>query len=113
MSSVRGFLSAARQKPAIRNKAMRAAKNLFLIVTGHCTPVESIEKVGALPPVGLHPDVQIEVDLHAEKPLHLLASQGPDAFQHRSLGADHDSLLPVPLHMDGGVDAGQPLRLLP
>src|SRR6185369_8081539 len=111
-SSLTG-LSAARQTLASMNRIASTAQILEFIFSGHCTPVESIQKVRVLPPPRLHPNVQVEIDLHPENPLHLLPRQGPDLFEHRALGPDYAGLLPVALHPHRAIDARQRGRLLP
>src|SRR6516162_4437460 len=104
-SSVTGFLSAARHTAPARNSAIRAAISLRIVFTGHCTPVQRVQKRSLLAPSRLHAHVQVKIDLDAENPLHLLARQRPDALEHRAFSPDHDRLLPVPLDVDRGVDA--------
>src|SRR5664279_4123737 len=96
--------SFAGQTASKRNSARNAAKNLCIVFSGHCTPVERIEKAAVLAPVGLHANVQIEVNLQAEQVLHFVAGLGADLLKHCPPGADHDRLLSVALQVDGGVD---------
>src|ERR1035438_9558041 len=79
--------SLARQTACIRNSARKAAKSLCIVFSGHCTPVEGIEKAAVLPPVGLHANVQVQIDLEPEQALHFLAGQGADLLQHGAAGA--------------------------
>src|ERR1035438_4777945 len=98
--------SFAKQTACIRNSARKAANILCIIFSGHCTPVQGIEKAAILPPVGLHANVQVQIDLQPEQPFHFLAGLGADLLQHGAAGADHNRLLPVPLQVNGGVDGG-------
>src|SRR5881394_1810624 len=95
-SSVTG-LSAARQTDARSSAARRAANNLTVIFTGHCTPVERVQKGRLFAPAGLYAHVEVEIDLHAEDLLHLLPGERADLLEHRALGADDDRLLPIAL----------------
>src|SRR5687768_5616497 len=98
-------LSAAAAGPQIRTRIAIAAQILIIIAIGHCTPVQRIEKGRILAPTWLHLYVQFQIDLHSEDTLHLLTGQGPDLFEHRAAGPDHDPLLAFPLHPDGGEDS--------
>src|SRR5262249_49974022 len=98
--------SLARQTACIRNSARKAANILCIIFSGHCTPVESIEKGAVLAPVRLHANMQVQIDLQTEEALHLLTRQRADLLQHCPAGADHDGLLPFAFQMNGGVDGG-------
>src|ERR1017187_5225221 len=93
-------LSAARQTLTARQSRMSEAQILEIIFTGHCTPVERIQKGRLFTPPRLHANVEVEIDLHAEQPLHFLARQRADFLEHRGPGADHDGLLAVALHAD-------------
>src|ERR1039458_474153 len=90
-SSVRTLEYFARQTAGIRNSARKTARRLCIIVSGHCTPVEGVDKAAVLAPVGLHANVQVQIDLQAEEALHLLARLGADLLQHGAAGADHRS----------------------
>src|SRR5579872_4080344 len=111
-SSLMG-LSAARQTLTSRNRTVRTALILFIIFSGHCTPVQGVEKGGLLAPPGLYAHMQVEIDLRFEELLHLLAGEGADLFEHRALGADDDGLLAVTLHADGSVNARERSGFLP
>src|SRR5580704_1304307 len=97
MSSVM-ILSAARQTVANNKTVIRAAIILEIIFTGHCTPVERVEKSGLVAPARLHADMKVQIDTNAEELFHFHARQRADLFQHGRLGADDDGLLAVALH---------------
>src|SRR5450759_1308756 len=98
--------SCARQTACNMNSARNAAKSLCIVFSGHCTPVEGIEKAAVLAPVGLHANVQVQIDLQAEQALHFLACLRADLLQHGTAGADDNRLLPIALQVNGGVDGG-------
>src|SRR5258708_2986230 len=97
-------LSAARQTPARRNRIASTAQILEFIVSGHCTPVQGIEKGRLFAPSRLYANVQVEIDLHPQDALHLLARQSADFLEHGAPSADHDGLLAIALHPDRGKD---------
>src|ERR1039457_2783065 len=80
-SSVITLGSFARQTACIRNSARKTANSLCIIFSGHCTPVEGVQKATVLAPVGLHANVQVQIDLQAEEALHLLAGLGADLLR--------------------------------
>src|SRR5947199_9690349 len=106
MESSLVFFSAARAAPKSARERIAQIRTLRFIATGHCTPVQAIEKCFVLPPVGLRLDVQLEKDLLAEQRFHLFPRLGPYCFQHSALGADEDALLALLLHVNGGQDVG-------
>src|SRR5438874_216679 len=113
VSSVIGGGSFAKATVCRRRTASKANAILYIIFSGHCTPVESIEKGAIGAPSGLHVDVQIQIYLGIEEALHFMARLGADEFQHRAAGADDDCLLPLALQVNRGVNAGDLRRLLP
>src|SRR6266550_7583314 len=73
-----------------------------LFVTGAAKPLRRPR------PPRLDSDVELEEHLGAEQPLHLVPGTRSDLLQPRPSLADHDRLLAVALHQDGGGDADQP-----
>src|ERR1700738_1536090 len=94
---------------------MRASARtvLDIIFSGHCTPVQRVEKGAVLAPARFHAHVEVEEDLAFEDLLLSLARLSADLLQHLAAGPDDDALLPLALHADSSVDAGDPRRLLP
>src|SRR4030095_5096626 len=100
MESSLVFLSAPRAAPKSPRERRAQINTLRFILTGHCTPVQAIQKCLVLAPVRLSLDVQFEEDLLAEQLLHLFTRLGPDGFQHSALRADEYALLPLLLHVN-------------
>src|SRR5262249_48738684 len=101
--SVTGW-SAARHSVTASNRATNARAILEIIFTGHCTPVERVEKGVFFPPAGLHADVKVEIDLHSKEMLHLDARRRADALQRGALRADDDALLASTFHADRRIN---------
>src|SRR5471030_800415 len=113
VSSVTGGGSFATQRACSARPAKRTVQSLEIIFTGHCTPVQRVEKGALFPPARFHAHMQIQIDLGPEEFFHFVAGQSADLFQHGAPGPDHDGLLPVALHPDGGIDARDLGRLFP
>src|SRR5438874_6269566 len=73
-----------------------------VFVTGPAKPLRSSR------PPRLHADVELEEHLGAEQPLHLAPGTRSNLLQPRASLADHDRLLAVALHENGGGDADEP-----
>src|SRR5450432_2709644 len=113
VSSLRGGGSFAGQMACSSRQASRSVQILVIIFSGHCTPVQRVQEGPLLPPAGLHAHVQVKIDFHSEPLFHFMAGQGADLLQHGAARANHDGLLAVAFHPNGGVDAGDFRRLLP
>src|SRR5450432_2524077 len=94
--------SFARQTAASSRQASSSVQILVIIFFGHCTPVQRVEKGALFPPAGLHAHVKIDPD--PEQLFHFMAGRGADLLQHGAARADHDGLLAVAFHPNGGVD---------
>src|ERR1700682_9848 len=92
---------------------VRLRTSSCFIFTGHCTPVERVEKGRLLTPVRPYFHVQIQKNLLAEKPLHLFARQCSHLLEPGSSGADDDALLSLFLHVNGRKDTSQRGHLVP
>src|SRR5215471_10166557 len=96
-----------------RKQASRTTAILLIIFSGHCTPVQSVEKGAVFAPPRFHLHVEIQEDLHVEQALHLLTCQSANLCQHGSAGAEYNPLLAFALHADGGVKPGDLGSLFP
>src|SRR4029078_6398060 len=74
-------------------RAMSRTADLNVIFSGHCTPVQGVEKGSVRAPAGLHAHVQIQIDLTLEQFFHLMTRLCADLFEHGSANANHNRLL--------------------